>query len=71
MKRTKKYIDAPTENEVTYKDLIEAAVTQCTTAKTILADLKTLLKLRAVIRQKQLSRLRFAASQEFANAKSK
>lgn len=71
MKRTKKYIDAPTENEVTYKDLIEAAVTQCATAKTILADLKTLLKLRAAVRRNLWSSLRFEASQEFANAKSK
>lgn len=67
----KKYIDKPTENEVTYKDLIEAAVRQAGTVKTILADLKTLMKLKAVVRQKHLKRLRFEASQRFANAKSK
>ena len=70
-KTTKRYADAPSKSDVTCEEMIEAAVTQCATAKAIVADLKTLLKLRAAVRRKLWSSLRFEASQEFANAKSK
>lgn len=43
--------------EPTYTELMEAAVTQCATAKTIVAELKVLLELRKIAHQKMRSRL--------------
>lgn len=58
MAKRKRYIDMPTEPDTTSMDLLKAAVTQCANVKTILRDIKTLLKLRAVVRQKGLKKLR-------------
>ena len=43
--------------EPTYTELMEAAMTQCTTAKTILAELKMLLELRKLAHKKMQSRM--------------
>ena len=43
--------------EPTYTELMEAAVTQCATAKKIVAELKVLLELRKIAHQKMRSRL--------------
>jgi len=43
--------------EPTCAELMEAAVTQCATAKKIVAELKMLLELRKIAHQKMYSRL--------------
>lgn len=43
--------------EPTYAELMEAALTQCTTAKKILAELKMLLELRKIAHKKMQSRM--------------
>lgn len=43
--------------EPTCAELMEAAVTQCATAKKIVAELKMLLELRKIARQKMHGRL--------------
>jgi len=56
-KTTKRYTDTPVEKDVTCTELMEAAVTQCATAKKIVAELKMLLELRKLAHKKMHSRL--------------
>ena len=46
-----------TMKEPTYTELMEAAVTQCTEAKKILAQLKMLLELRKIAHKKMRSKM--------------
>ena len=69
--KKKTHSNNPLNNEVTYHDMIEAAIRQGGKGKTILADLETLLKLRNVVRQIQLKQLYIDTPQELANYISK
>lgn len=56
-KTTKRYTDTPIEKDVTCTELMEAALTQCATAKKIVAELKMLFELRKIAHKKRLKRL--------------